>query len=388
MSNPKFDVCTSLKDMGINFVTGVPDSLLSPIIRIFCHDFTNSQHVIAANEGAAVGLAIGNFVGTGNVPLVYLQNSGLGNAVNPMVSLAAPEIMAIPMVLLVGWRGEIFDNGEQHKDEPQHFLQGQITVPLLETMQIPNVTVDGTSDFLVALKKMKKKALSRRGPTALLIRKGAFANLEIKNAISSSIENKNSECTLSRESALKTVINRIGSNSPIISTTGMLSRELYELREKLEHSSDLLIVGGMGHAISISAGLAISKPDKKIFCLDGDGAVLMHMGALATSALQDNIIHIIFNNGSHDSVGGHPLASEKVNFCEVAIACGYDKAIRCDDKAGILTAVGNAKNNRGSTLIEIFCRKGNRPNLSRPLESPSQNKEDFMNYLGTRNETV
>lgn len=374
--------------MGINFVTGVPDSLLSPIIRHFCNDLTNTQHVIAANEGAAIGLAIGNFVGTGNVPLVYLQNSGLGNAINPIVSLAVPEIMATPIILLIGWRGEIFDNGEQRKDEPQHFLQGQITIPLLETMQIPNVTVDGASAFLLALEKMKKEALSRRGPTALLIRKEAFANLEIKNAISSSVAIRNSQCTLSRESALRTLISHIGSSSPIVSTTGMLSRELYESREKSEHGSDLLIVGGMGHAISISAGLAIAKPDKKIFCLDGDGAVLMHMGALVTSALQDNIIHVIFNNGSHDSVGGHPLASEKANYCEVAIACGYDKAIKCEDKAGILAAVDTARKSKGSTLIEIFCKKGNRPNLSRPKESPSQNKENFMNYLGTRNEIV
>ena len=205
--------------------------MLSPIIRVFCRDFTNAQHVIAANEGAAVGLAIGNFVGTGDVPLVYLQNSGLGNAVNPLVSLAVPEIMAIPMVLLVGWRGEIFDNGEQRKDEPQHFLQGQITIPLLETMQMPNLTVDGTTDFLLALGKMKKEALSRRGPAAVVIRKETFNNIKVGNEETNLAIIRNSNCALTRESALRTIIGRIGSASLIISTTGMLSRELYEMRK-------------------------------------------------------------------------------------------------------------------------------------------------------------
>ena len=233
---------------------------------------------------------------------------------------------------------------------------------------------------------MKKEALLRRGPSALIIRKGTFANLKIENKDTSSTIIRNAKYTLTRETALGIVIGRIGSASPIISTTGMLSRELYELRKNPEYGSDLLIVGGMGHAISISAGLAIAKPKRKIFCLDGDGAVLMHMGALATSALQSNIVHVVFNNGSHDSVGGHPLASEKVNYCESAISCGYHMAVKCEDKAGILTALDEAFNSKGSVLIEIFCKKGNRSNLSRPVESPSQNKSNFMNYLGIRDE--
>jgi phosphonopyruvate decarboxylase len=286
---------TSLDNLDIRFVTGVPDSLLKNVCACLTTYYPPERHIIATNEGSAVGLAIGHFLATGRPTLVYLQNAGLGNVVNPVTSLADPHVIGVPILFMIGWRGEINADGEQLHDEPQHIKQGRITLPQLEVLDIPYRIVDGsTPTIMPILSELINLAMSRIGPVALVVRKHTFAPFPLTKP-------DHEENQLTRETAISAIISALPKDVPIVSTTGMASRELFELRKVSGngHHRDFLTVGGMGHAGQIAAGIAIARPDRQVVCIDGDGALLMHMGSLAISADCPNLLHIVINNGAH-----------------------------------------------------------------------------------------
>jgi len=363
-----------LEKNNIDFFAGVPDSLLKDLCAYIINNTSEVKNIIAANEGNAIALAAGYHLATGKIALVYMQNSGQGNAINPLTSLIDGEIYAIPVLLFIGWRGE-----PGKKDEPQHIKQGKITISLLNTLGIPNKilpsNIEGVRKVLkTAINSMKK----RSGPYALVVRKGTFETCKLKNKISSQFE-------LSREDAIKLIVDNLGDKDIIVSTTGKTSRELYEYREELcqGHSKDFLTVGSMGHSSQIALAIALSKPSQKVYCLDGDGALIMHMGSLAIIGSKNprNFKHIVLNNGSHDSVGGQPTAGLKIDIPSIAKACGYktvlcaEKGLELEDKLNLL------KSSDGPALLEIKVNKGARKDLGRPTSSPLENKKEFMRFL-------
>tara|TARA_B100000212_G_scaffold329845_1_gene295506 strand:- start:1181 stop:2323 length:1143 start_codon:yes stop_codon:yes gene_type:complete len=368
----------SLQEIDIKFVTGVPDSLLKEVCACITSSLNSDQHIIAANEGSAIALAIGNYLGTKIPSLVYMQNSGLGNTINPLVSLADKAIYSIPMILMIGWRGEIKDDGTQLKDEPQHVKQGEITLGLLDILEIPYYIIDkDTKDISSILKTAKDETLKKQSPVALVVRKGTFDKFNLYSA-----SNKQNY-ELSREQAIGYIIDNIPESSPVVSTTGMISREVYEYRKLKPNDKklDFLTVGGMGHASSIACGICIARPNSKVFCLDGDGALLMHGGALSNTSDQDNFTHIILNNEAHDSVGGQPTKGNVVNFLNLAKAYGYKNTFQCFTKEDIYKILPQAPNFKGSVLIEVKCKKGFREDLGRPDTSPIENKIKFLESM-------
>lgn len=364
-----------LLDEGTDFFTGVPDSLLKNFCAYITDTAGKNSHIIAANEGCAVGLASGHYFATGNIPLVYMQNSGLGNTVNPLLSLADKEVYSVPMLLVIGWRGE-----PGVHDEPQHIKQGKVTCSLLDAMQIPYCVLETEEqDAALQVKKAYEYIRKESAPYALVIRKGTFDSYTLKS-------NEAVPARMSREEAIEKIILNAPANAAFVSTTGMASRELYELREKHgeNHSRDFLTVGSMGHASQIALGIALSKSDKTVFCIDGDGAAIMHLGALTTVGTQKpkNMIHIVLNNGAHDSVGGQPTAGRKIDLCAAACACGYAHAVRVDTAEELQLAVKNAQSFSAPVFIEVYVSKGSRPDLGRPKSSPIENKKAFMEFLG------
>ena len=361
----------SLKREGVDFFTGVPDSLL----KSFCAYLTDScaqNHVIAANEGGAVGLAAGHYLATGKPALVYMQNSGQGNAVNPLCSLADPDVYSIPMVLLVGWRGE-----PGVKDEPQHVKQGKITVSLFETLGIPTeILPDDEYMALVLTQKMLERAKSERRPVALVVRKGLFAEYKLQNK-----EPDISE--LRREEVIEDILRCLESGAVVVSTTGMISREVYETRERLGqgHEHDFLTVGSMGHALMIATGIAKAQPKRHVVCIDGDGASIMQMGNMAIAGRSGcgNLLHIVLNNSAHDSVGGQPTVGGKIDMTEIARRVGY----ACGNPNDWASTIRDffAREHASSVFQEIKVAKGARKDLGRPKEPPQVNKALFMETL-------
>lgn len=359
---------------GIDFFAGVPDSLLKDFCAYIINNTSEEKNIIAANEGNAIALAAGYHLASGKIGLVYMQNSGQGNAINPLTSLVDEEIYAIPVLLLIGWRGE-----PGKKDEPQHIKQGKITIHLLNTLGIPHeilpVNIERAGKVLKkAINSMKKKS----APYALVVRRGTFETCKLKNKINSQFE-------LSRENAIKLIIDNLRNQDIVVSTTGKISRELFEYREELDHghSKDFLTVGSMGHSSQIALAIALSKPSRKVYCLDGDGALIMHMGSLAIigSKSPKNFKHIVLNNAAHDSVGGQPTAGLKIDIPAIAKACGYktvlyaEKGLELEEKLNLL------KFSDGPALLEIKVNKGARKDLGRPTSSPSENKKEFMRFL-------
>ena len=372
MINPKVYL-SNLIQSGVEFYSGVPDSLLKDFCACLTDTVDTDSHIIAANEGGAIGLAIGHYLACGSVPMVYLQNSGLGNIINPLLSLASKEVCGIPMLIMIGWRGE-----PDVKDEPQHVHQGRVMQQSLTAIDIPFVVISGNEPEAVsqthdALALAKRKST----PVILLVKKGTFTKYTVSKQAS--------DLTLSREVAITEVADLMPNDAVAVCTTGMPSRELFEYREKSNggHYRDFLTVGGMGHASQISLGLALGQSKRQIFCFDGDGAALMHMGSMAIIGQSSvaNIIHIILNNGVHDSVGGQPTVGFGIDFCGIASACGYESVCQVDDSAGISTAIEQALISDGPHFIEILIRPGNRPDLGRPTRSPEENKSDFMSFL-------
>ena len=285
----------------VEFFAGVPDSLLKNICSYITDNTSPKNHIIAANEGNALALGIGYHLASGKLPLIYMQNSGLGNIVNPLLSLADPDVYSVPMLLMIGWRGE-----PNVKDEPQHKKQGRVTLKMLKAMEVPYqvLSVD-TSDEQAKeiIKKASKEALKNNTPYAIVVKKSSFSEYKLK-------KDETANLPLFREDAIKIIVDNLDDKDIVVSTTGVASRELFEYREELKqgHEKDFLTVGGMGHANQIALGIAMQKPNRSVFCLDGDGAVLMHMGSMAINGniKCDNFKHIVFNNGAHDSVGGNP----------------------------------------------------------------------------------
>ncbi|MBO6291091.1 MAG: phosphonopyruvate decarboxylase [Selenomonas sp.] len=358
-----------------DFYTGVPDSLLKPLCNYLMHTYgiDKNHHLIAANEGNCAALAAGYHLATGKVPVVYMQNSGEGNIINPAASLLSDKVYAIPMIFVVGWRGE-----PGVHDEPQHIYQGQVTVKLLEDMDIASFVIgkETTAEELQEAMSGFRAVLDKGKQVAFVVRKGA---LSYDGKVSYRNENK-----MLREEIIRHIA-AVSGEDPIVSTTGKASRELFEIREANQesHKYDFLTVGSMGHSSSIALGIAISKPEQKIWCVDGDGAVLMHMGAMAVmgSVKPQNLVHILINNGAHETVGGLPTVAGKVDFPALAGACGYDTAQKVDDFAALDTALKKAKAEAGLHFLEVSCAIGARDDLGRPTTTALENKENFMAYL-------
>lgn len=368
------DFVNHLQTLGVRYFAGVPDSLLGAFCACMADQPSPSQHIIAANEGGAVALGIGHYMGSGEIPLVYMQNSGLGNAVNPILSLADSAIYGIPMVLLIGWRGE-----PGVIDEPQHVTQGAVTLQMLETMGIKTMVMDGSTPF-DHLADVVATAREQRKPVALLVKKGTFS------AYKGATKSTGSQL-LTREKTIELILLAAWENTRFIATTGKASRELFELREARNqtHAFDFLTVGGMGHASQIAAGLANTRPDQQIICLDGDGAALMHMGSLAINASLSlgNFRHIVLNNAAHDSVGGQPTLGQKINFCEIAQSCGYRHSahVKATSDECLRRALAQFMNSSGPAFLDVHIADGSRSDLGRPTIKPSQNKLDFMGAI-------
>ena len=373
MIKPKFFVET-LRGHGVDFFTGVPDSLLKNICAYITDTLPKKQNIIAANEGGAMGIAAGYYLATGKIPVVYMQNSGEGNIINPLASLTDKEVYNIPVLLLIGWRGR-----PGIHDEPQHVKQGKVTTGLLNTMGI-NYTVVSKEESIA--QKQIDHAVTYMQQTnecyALVIEKDTFETYTL-------LSNVDNGFTLSRESAIEAVVSCLQDDAVVVSTTGMISRELFEIRERKGqgHEHDFLTVGSMGHASQIALGIALQQPDRPVYCFDGDGASIMHMGnmAITASMTPKNYIHVIFNNGAHDSVGGQPTVGMDVSLTAIADAMGYKKTISVCLEQQLQTAINEAKNSEGPVLLEIKVKKGNRKDLGRPTTTPIENKRALMDFL-------
>lgn len=364
-----------LEIIGSDFYTGVPDSQLKALCNYLMNTYgiDPKHHIIAANEGNCTALAAGYHLATGKVPVVYMQNSGEGNIINPVASLLNDKVYAIPVVFVVGWRGE-----PGVHDEPQHIYQGEVTVKLLEDMDIKAFVIgkETTEDELKSVMKEYKSVLDSGKDVAFVIRKGALT-------YDGKIEYKNDNVMV-REDIIKHIIAVTGED-PIVSTTGKASRELFEARvaNGQSHKYDFLTVGSMGHSSSIALGVAINKPDRKIWCIDGDGAVLMHMGSMAVLGANapKNMVHVVINNGAHETVGGMPTVASKIDLVAIAKACGYPNAVCVDNFDDLDKELKLAKNRNELSLIEIKCSIGAREDLGRPTTTAIENKENFMGFL-------
>lgn len=362
---------------------GVPDSLLKQLCKKLI-DLPESVHQISANEGTAIASAIGHHLATGETGCVYFQNSGLGNTINPLVSLASQDVYSIPILLIIGWRGEIEDTGLQLKDEPQHIQQGQITLKQLEIIDIPyEIITPDEHKWEAKLARIIKISKDESRPVAIICRKNTFKEKTLNNIDKNLINNqKPSRALISRENAIKIITRKIPKEIPIFSTTGMASRELYEFRKANNQSPiDFYTVGGMGCASSIALGyLRGSSKIKKVVCIDGDGSAIMHMGGMFKNAKEKGIIHIILNNDAHDSVGGQPTNAFDIDFKNLGLSLGYDYSLSITEEDEINKTLEKAINELDkSYLIEIKVSKGNRIDLGRPKEKPSENKKIFMN---------
>ena len=360
----------------IRFFSGVPDSLLKNICSYITENTSSKNHIIAANEGNALALGIGYHLASGKLPLIYMQNSGLGNIVNPLLSLADLDVYSVPMLLMIGWRGE-----PNVKDEPQHKKQGRVTLKLLEVMEVPyQVLSEDTSDKQAKkiIKNASEKALKNNMPYAIVVKKGAFSEYKLK-------KDETANLPLFREDAIKIIVDNLDDKDIVVSTTGVASRELFEYREELKqgHEKDFLTVGGMGHANQIALGVALQKPNRTVYCLDGDGAILMHMGSMAINGniACDNFKHIVFNNGSHDSVGGQPTVGLTTNFQSIAKASGYDLVLQAKTNDEVVKCIENLKVFAGKVFLEIKVKKGFRKDLGRPTSTPKENKHNLMKFI-------
>lgn len=360
-----------------SFFTGVPDSQLKALCDWLINTYGTDpkHHIIAANEGNCAAVAAGYHMATGRVPVVYMQNSGEGNIINPAASLLNEQVYAIPCIFIIGWRGE-----PGVHDEPQHIYQGEVTVKLLDDMGIASFIIgkDTTREQLEAAMSDFSPILAAGRSVAFVVRKGALSYDE--KAV---YKNRHS---MLREDIIRSIA-KIAGEDPIISTTGKASRELFEIRTACgqSHKYDFLTVGSMGHSSSIALGVAINKPGVKIWCIDGDGAVLMHMGAMAVigSVSPDNLVHIVLNNEAHETVGGMPTVSRSLDLIKIAEGCGYKNLFSVSDNDGLIRALIEAKSADALTFIEVKTALGARDDLGRPTTSSIENKQQFMSYLNS-----
>lgn len=363
----------NIKSIGIGLYAGVPDSTL----KVLCDRFNKEKgirHYTTADEGAAVALAIGQYLASGRAGCVYMQNSGIGNIINPITSLAHPDVYGIPMLLLIGWRGE-----PGKKDEPQHKFMGQITEGFLQELEIAYSILDPqtTEEDLKSILDMAKKHMDKQKQYALVIKKGFLENEE-------QIAYENAYC-MSREEAIRIILESVDDESFFVSTTGKISREAYEQSQRIYggHERIFMTVGGMGYASMIAAGIAASAPDQRVYCLDGDGALLMHMGNLAflgNLALK-NMVHICLNNEAHESVGGMPTGAGSLSYERLALDAGYSYTSRVDSAEGLKQELRNIAEKQGNVFLEVQVAISSRDDLGRPKETPKENKEQFMETI-------
>lgn len=357
-----------------DFFTGVPDSQLKELCNhLMSKEGIGKRHLIAANEGNCVGLAAGYYLATGEVPVVYLQNSGLGNIVNPSASLLHPKVYGIPCIFIVGWRGE-----PGVHDEPQHIYQGEITETLLRDldMEYMILTHETTPEEITDAMENFDRLLAQGKSVAFIVKKAAFEKEAKRDYLNDNL--------LVREDVIEKIVDTAGEDL-IISTTGKASRELFEIRERKGqgHQRDFLTVGSMGHSSSIALGIALNKPNTKVWCVDGDGAALMHMGAMALIGTNKpgNMVHILINNESHETVGGMPTVGGNVDFVQIAKGCGYPVQKSVCNEEELTAALSVAKASGELMFIEVKCKISSRTDLGRPTTTAQENKEHFMNYL-------
>jgi phosphonopyruvate decarboxylase len=351
------DLFLFLKKNKINFFTGVPDSVLksfSYVLDLYKKKITN---IIAANEGSAVALAVGNYLSTKKPALVYMQNSGLGNAINPLISICHPKVYSIPLVLMIGWRGSPKEN-----DEPQHQLKGGITTSILKLLNIKFLVLNNFNDFkkikdLISYSRYKKR------PVALLVKNNI---LSLKNGFKKKIKSKN---YLTREIVINELLSKINKNTKIISTAGYTSRELFQIRKnkKFKNGKDFYMVGGMGHSSMTSLGYSLNSKNQ-VICLDGDGSLIMHMGSLISTGLKSkaNFKHILLNNGSHESVGDQKIDTLKINFKNIIKGFGYKNYYFAKNNLSFNQNLENFLKSRGPSFFEIHIKSESIKKLSRP----------------------
>lgn len=364
----------TLRGMGIDFYTGVPDSLLKDICAYITDHADRKNNIIAANEGGAVGLAAGYHLATGNIPVVYMQNSGLGNTVNPLMSLTDSDVYRIPVLLVIGWRGE-----PGVHDEPQHVKQGKTTLPLLDAMEIRHEIMSGDEAELEKQLAGGVRYMKETGRSfALVVKKGTFGKYKLQNGT-------HNPYTMEREEAIKAVAGAMDVKDIVVSTTGKISRELFEHRTATGegHSRDFLTVGSMGHASQIALGIALNRPERNVYCFDGDGAAIMHMGGMGivASMLPGNFYHIVFNNGAHDSVGGQPTIGFGIDLPKIAAGCGYKTVMSVATRSELDAILPTLTALPAPLLLEIKVKKGSRDDLGRPTTTPVENKEALMSFL-------
>lgn len=364
----------TLRGMGIDFYTGVPDSLLKDICAYITDHADRKNNIIAANEGGAVGLAAGYHLATGNIPVVYMQNSGLGNTVNPLMSLTDSDVYRIPVLLVIGWRGE-----PGVHDEPQHVKQGKTTLPLLDAMEIRHEIMSGDEAELEKQLAGGVRYMKETGRAfALVVKKGTFGKYKLQNGT-------HNPYTMEREEAIKAVAGAMDVKDIVVSTTGKISRELFEHRTATGegHSRDFLTVGSMGHASQIALGIALNRPERNVYCFDGDGAAIMHMGGMGivASMLPGNFYHIVFNNGAHDSVGGQPTIGFDIDLPKIAAGCGYKTVMSVATRSELDAILPTLTTLPAPLLLEIKVKKGSRDDLGRPTTTPVENKEALMSFL-------
>lgn len=366
-----------LQSLSITTVTGIPDSQL----KVFC-DYMNHEgkeifnHIVPAHEGAAVAIAAGSYLATGHPACVYMQNSGIGNALNPIASLIHKDVYEIPMLFLIGYRGE-----PGIKDEPQHIFQGRITAPLFDVLEIPYAFLgkNTSNNQLDTIFQEAGKTLSSNHPYAIIVEKDSFAK-----EISHPYQNK---FMMKREQAIQIILSKLDHDTIIVSTTGKISREVYEQGKRLglEDGQCFLTVGSMGHASMIAYGIALQKPNCRVICLDGDGAAFMHMGALKFLGTEKpaNLIHIVFNNQAHESVGGMPIGAPDSDWTTIAAACGYPNTCRVQNETELHTCIDVLLHQKtpALSLTEVQVALGSRDDLGRPKETPIENKLMFMKKL-------
>jgi phosphonopyruvate decarboxylase len=368
------DFYNKLTSHGVEFFTGVPDSLLKEFCLCIDDNIVGDKHIIAANEGNAVALAAGYYLAQKSLPLVYMQNSGLGNAINPLLSLCDTEVYSIPMLVMIGWRGE-----PGVKDEPQHIKQGKVQLELLEAMDMPyEIISKDDKQYAMQISNAVEIAKTENRPVVLLIRKGTFEKYTTEN------EKSPIQC-MKREEALETILGNLDENAIVVSTTGKTSREIFEIREKnsQSHEQDFLTVGSMGHCSAIALGIALAKPHRQVVCIDGDGAMLMHLGNLTSIATlkPKNFRHILMNNQVHESVGGQKTAAKELDMTAIVNSVGSSEIFSAETSADLELKFIDFISCPGPSFLEIKIRPGSRDDLGRPTIKPVDNKENFMKFL-------
>ena len=371
--NPE-EFYNELASHGVELFTGVPDSLLKEFCLCVDDRMSKEQHIITANEGNAIALACGHYLAKQSIPLVYMQNSGLGNAINPLLSLCDPDVYSIPLLLMIGWRGE-----PGVKDEPQHVKQGKIQIELLNTMDIPYEIISKDSqDFKSKISKCIDTAKGENRPTALLIKKGTFDKYGKTDSL-------DEDQSMKREEALEIILDNLDDNTIVVSTTGKTSREIFEIREKnnQSHEQDFLTVGSMGHCSSIALGIALAKPHRQVVCIDGDGALLMHLGSLTSIAdmKPKNFRHILMNNKVHESVGGQSTVAKNINLSAIVESFGVIKMFLAKSSLELKQKIKEFLFCSEPSFLEVKIRPGSRDDLGRPTINPVENKVSFMKFI-------